>query len=115
MFGFPILTCASSIILFFVRFTQETPKFFLQKQNPEKAREVFKTIYKEEYIDEQISIVQKDIKGSKGKNIKTIYLFTYLKVPFIIGCFLMLFKVLTGITVVIFSSNKIFQENGTSE
>jgi len=50
MFGFPMITCFFSVIMFIVKFTYDTPKFNLIKRRPEKAREVFRTIYKDEYI-----------------------------------------------------------------
>ena len=115
MFAIPLVTSILRIVFLRAFFNFDTPKFYALRNEREKAYRALERIYIKEYIPKKYEMTEKDTKSNTGGKIATKDLCSFLKFPLFVGICLVIFKVLTGISTVLYYSNQIFSASGSGD
>mmetsp|Transcript_12290 Transcript_12290/g.14115 ORF Transcript_12290/g.14115 Transcript_12290/m.14115 type:complete len:487 (-) Transcript_12290:244-1704(-) len=112
MLGFPILVAAIRLSLVFLVFTTETPKFLVYNDRKEEARDVLGTMYKPEYISEQLMILEQTREeDERAGKVTFVELFgPRFRLRLMIGMFIAFLQQMTGVNAFIFYSTDIFRK-----
>lgn len=66
----PILFSVIRILIFMIFITHDTPNYLVETGQIEKAKNVLSSIYQDQYVQEQMGIIEEEIK-SKKKNVQS--------------------------------------------
>ena len=91
-FGFPIVTCALRIILFYNVYPLETAKYYVLTGQQEKAGEVIAKTCKYEYINQQLQQIYSDTMNEEGDVIRSKHLFGFLREQLLVGIAIVFFN-----------------------
>ena len=117
MLGFPILIGSIRLVFFLLVFTKETPYYLVYNNEREKAEEALGRIYKQEYVGEQLHLLEHTRKKEEEENkvtLKDLFGPRYRK-RLVIGCFLNFLIQMTGMNAFIIYSTDIFSNGRTAD
>lgn len=117
MLGFPILIGTIRLILVFLVFTNDTPKYLVYNNEKEKAEEALTRIYKQEYVNEQLELLEhtREEEEKAGKvNFRELFGSRY-RGRLLIACFIAFLQQMTGVNAFIFYSTDIFKKGAGSD
>ena len=112
LFSFPILICSLRIFLFFRYFQSDTPPFLWKAKKESSAKIIMESLYTEEYNKNFVKTLNKSDENVKRyKDLFSPKFEHQMK----FGILLSVIQQFSGITAVIFYSNKIFSEDGNEK
>lgn len=113
------IICAAVPIIFFViflLFIPETPAYLISKNKHELAHENLKRLRVEssKEIENELEEMRKEVEKSKEGHLKDLFIHKGLQKALIVSVALVSFQQLSGINVVLFYANDIFEASGSS-
>ena len=113
VFALPIITCVirSSLLLTYYNF--DTPYSLLKRNKGDEASWILKKIYLDEFIDEQVHILDEKIKIYQVVSFNQ--LFHIYRSRLILGLVLMSVQQLSGINAVVAESSTLFNSSGNDD